>query len=472
MSEETEKKKEWEKCGEECSEYSAGDMYYFSYLLFVYSCRAGKDSWCTTRLPLQMIHSSIEDLGYVEDGSEYSVLRELAASFMIFKSLEDGEDCTDDDIERRFAPFGYAPEEFLVFFRKTGDGSTAVRRYLSGVVNFVDSLSSFPERLRSVTVEYLGRWLCGFIAVIGPYYDEIRGDGNPGKLFSFIIGEPTVLYDAMTKMFAVFGCHIREIEEAYTSDAYYSFLNTAVRSDNEPCFERLLKSGTLSEKSIVSYPSGNMKILKKLFELGILLPGTEEGRAAFFNLVSETDPAEEIITAVLHPSYFECGGKTEMTPLVAAIRNCNFPPEKYHLLVRDRDDVNRADGDGITPLGYAIATGKREKVKEVLKLGAHMFFRDRDGRNIPYILLEREKGRPEDIIYASPDTLLTDYSSEGLLPIHSILDNNSSARWLEKFRKTDCVITRGKALWFPDEEDDESGKVEISEEDSSASSAC
>ena len=459
MSEETEKK-ECKKSGEEGSEYGADEMSYAGSLDFIYACRTGDTVF--TGAGLMFIYGSIEEGKYFENSSDYLVMRKLAESFMAFRRLAKGEGCDDFEREMRFAPFGYAPEEFLGFFRKTGDDNTTIRRYLLGVVNFIDSLSSYPDRLRSVMVEYLNTWLSDFIAVIGPYYDLIKKDGNLGKLFSFIISEPGTLYDAMTKMTAVFGRHMEEIEETYTGDAEDSFLNTAVRYDNKSCFERLLAWETLPADSIVSYPTEDMKILEKLIELGVLLPGTEEGRAAFFSLISETNPSEEIITAVLHPSYFESGGKAEKTPLVAAIRNAKFSPEKYRLLVRGKDDVNSATDDGIPPLGYAIATGSREKVREVLKLGAHIFFRDSDGRNIPYILLAREIGRPEDILYASPDILFGDYSRDGLLPIHSILGNTSNAGWLEKFRKTGDGIERGKTLWTLNEDEESISAEEIS----------
>lgn len=468
MSEETEKK-EGKKTEEQRFEYRASEMYYAGSLDFMYACRTGDAVF--SGAGLMFIYGSIEEGKYFEDSSEYFILKKLAYAFMVFRSLEKGEDCGDYDISGLFAPFGYAPEKFLGFFRKTGDDSTAVRRYLLEVVNFLDSLSTYPEKLRSVTVEYLNTWLSDFISVIGPYYDSIREDGNLGKLFSFIIREPGTLPDAMMKMTVVFGRHMGEIEEAYTGDAEESFLNTAVRYNNKPCFERLLELGTFSTDSIVSYPTEDMKILEKLVELGVLLPGAEEGRAAFFHLISETDPGEEMITAVLHPSYFESCGKAERTPLVAAIRNAKFSPEKYRLLVRGKNDVNSATDDGIPPLGYAIATGSREKVREVLKLGAHIFFRDSDGRNIPYILLAREIGRPEDILYASPDILFGDYSRDGLLPIHSILGNTSNAGWLEKFRKTGEGIERGKTLWTLNEDEESEGDDEASVKNSSDESA-
>jgi hypothetical protein len=259
VSEETEERKKIRKSEEEISGYRAGEMYYAGYLDFMYALRTGDAVF--SGAGLMFIYGSIEEGKYFEDSAEYRILRELAGSFMAFRNLVKGEDCADYDISGHFAPFGFTPEEFPGFFRKTGDDSTAAGRYLSGVVNFLDSLSSYPEKLRRITVEYLNTWLSDFISVIGPYYDEIRKDGNLGKLFSFIIREPGTMSDAMMKMTAVFGRHIKEIEEAYKGDAEDSFLNTAVRYNNKSCFERLLSLGTLSTDSIVSYPTEDMEIL-------------------------------------------------------------------------------------------------------------------------------------------------------------------------------------------------------------------
>ena len=259
MREETEERKEIKKSEGENFEYCAGEMYYAGYLDFMYALRTGDAVF--SGAGLMFIHGSIEEGKYFEDSNEYHILRELAGSFMAFRRPGKGEDCADYDISGHFAPFGFTPEEFPGFFRKTGDDSTAAGRYLAGVVNFLDSLSTYPEKLRRITVEYLNTWLSDFLSVIGPYYDSIRKDGNLGKLFSFIIRELGTLPDAMMKMTAVFGRHIKEIEEAYTSTAEDSFLNTAVRYNNKPCFERLLSLGTLSTDSIVSYPTEDMEIL-------------------------------------------------------------------------------------------------------------------------------------------------------------------------------------------------------------------
>ena len=157
----------------------------------------------------------------------------------------------------------------------------------------------------------------------------------------------------------MFILYVEEYEEWVEEDKRRSLLDIAIRRENLSAMERLLKTDGIPLGNIKRYPENNLKILSLIFSHGLLLPGTEEGREAYFRPLREKNPTPEILKAVDYPLYYK-----DSSPLAAAISNIWFTSDKYPLLIKEECNLD-GESEGLPPLYYALSSGCENKVKAV-----------------------------------------------------------------------------------------------------------
>ena len=356
---------------------------------------------------------------------------------------------------RRFNPFPGTPEEMLGLCRLRGEKNYhPITTLVSGADGFIGwGVDDVPSPLSDAVCRYIEPWLKRVIDLIaedissifadtGEKYDRHHPDGvlilsgflrtliSERRLSGVCRYFMDVLYD-----------YLSLIENGDSIGTMWSPLNTAVLYGNEEAFDTLIGIDTISRKRIEVYPMKNVRMLDKLFALGVLLPGTEKGKKAFFLSIQNGNPGEEIIRRTLHSSYFRKKRLNDMSPVVAAIRCGSLSPDKYYLLIRSENDVNGCEWGpvGLPPLGYAVQTGNLSAVMALFRLGADIAWHDRWGNNIFHYICS---GRPskggkyiantkiEDIF----DRCFTEDNSFGRVPFPSPLfkENRKVLKDLEK----------------------------------------
>lgn len=266
------------------------------------------------------------------------------------------------------------------------------------------------DRYKPCFWNYLDQWMSDFIRLL---IDEKCTEIMDSYFIRSII-ENAELKKAFDTLIEFFG-------KTFCKDDLIWYINIAVSHDNEHAFEKLFEYSPSLIKEVNCYPSSSRKILSTLFDKGILAPGTNEGFNAFVPFISYGKTDKDILCSIVHPSYPRRTIEDEVTPLMVAVKNEDFPVELYKLLITSPDDINMQDEDGKTALHYMAETEYPECIETLLKLGADPFTRDNKENNVLHILAGNKEGLSFDIfsdcISLLPKKLLTMENSNGMTPI-------------------------------------------------------
>ena len=204
------------------------------------------------------------------------------------------------------------------------------------------------------------------------------------------------------------------------------YLKIAVLSDNEAGFDVLAEITDEDDfKEIKHYPKHNVNLLNKLFERNVLIPGTDEGYEAFDSFISfmeKVDEGEEdVLKAIMHPSYGAKRDEFGRTILIKAIQNRHFEPYLYPVLVTSPEKLNARDNEGKTALYYLAKSGYPECLEILTRMGAIPFCIDEKGDNVLHVLISGYRMNTiYDLEYCMgflPKNLMTMRNAEGKTPL-------------------------------------------------------
>lgn len=309
-----------------------------------------------------------------------------------------------------FNPFLGTPDEMLELCVLNSSGYYhPITSLLFGSEVFLGKLLDVKPPLSDAVCYYIEPWMKRMIDLVYADIDSVLADTGDkydrnddpdgyiflGMLFSYLIYEPRLERVARYAL-DVLSDYLSLIENAV--DITSSPLNTAIICGSEWAFDKLISIDGITKDKIEAYPEKNLSILDKIFNLGALIPGTNEGRIAFLNNLNYcVNPSEEIIRRTIHPSYFRKHGVFDKSLIVRALKNGAFFSDKHYLLVNSEEDINGRNEDTLSmpPLGYAVEMENMAAIKELFRAGADINWHDRWCNNIfHYIYAER---------YFSPD---------------------------------------------------------------------
>ncbi len=339
---------------------------------------------------------------------------------------------------------------------------------VEGTTEYIRRFLSYPEELRSRVGAYLTGWLMRLVDVISGKITDLMEDKNE-KIWDMDATGACVLADFLTvlitgngfgevtgRAFDLFGDSIAEAEKR--SPGPLSPLNGAVSVGDITTFEKLWayddirelvkkkkgdggdengepgEDGEESEEysfhspKLTLYPAKSLQMLDRLYTLGLLLPGTEEGKSAFCSLIGFFNPSREIIERTRHPSYFRKDYGPDDSPLVLAVKNPRFSPDNYDLLVGSPFDVlgRSLDYGTLPPIAAAVESGEKRKVEALIALGADISWHDRRGNNI-YHRLMGEGARTGSAVEQTAGHLLGERNRRGKTPLEYNASKSRSA---------------------------------------------
>ena len=135
---------------------------------------------------------------------------------------------------------------------------------------------------------------------------------------------------------------------------------------------------------------------------------------------------EDILKAIMHPSYGDKRDEFGRTILIRAIKNRHFEPYLYPVLVTSPMELNARDNEGRTALYYLARTEYPECLEILTRMGAIPFCIDAEGNNVLHILLGGDwKITLDDIVYDMgylPKELITMKNAEGKTPLDILRD--------------------------------------------------
>ena len=382
---------------------------------------------------------------------EERIIRELSSFAEVLDGIRSGNEEEKKRFQENFNPFLGTPEEMLEDARGALCGwKEPVTPLVEGTIEYLKIFSGYPEELRNSIEPYLGEWLMALVDVIHSNITELMEDKDAERswdreavghrvLADFITALITVpgFRSVIDRAFDLFGGSIAEAEIRFPGAL--SPINAAVCVGDAETFEKLYANYEIrklvhktgeedaeekeEEDSFYTprlrlYPEKSLEMLERLYSLGLLLPGTEEGKAAFYSLVGFFNPTREIIERTKHSSYFREDYGSEDSPLVKAVKNPRFPVENYDLLVESPFDVlgRSADYGTLPPIAAAAATGEKKKVEALIALGADISWHDSMGNNI-YHRLMGEGVRIESAEELPGSYLLGEKNRKGKTPL-------------------------------------------------------
>ena len=337
--------------------------------------------------------------------------------------------------------FNGSPQELVELWMETsGKTKEEALQLLSGDIGYFfhvirTDYSSYripydidsEDRYKPCFWSYLDEWMDDFIKLLA---DE-NGSEIVTSHFCRGIMENAEFKKAFDTLFELFG-------KTFSNDDLFWFINIAVSHDNEYAFEKLVEYYPSLIKEVNCYPSSSKKILSAIFDAGLLAPGSEEGFNAFIPRISYGEIEEDILKAIVHPSYSAQTSDEGKTPLMYAIENDDFPVELYKLLVTSPDDLNIQDEDGQTALHYMVKTDYPECIENLLELGADPFIADNKGNNVLHSLADNREMLSinilSDCISLLPKKLLIMENNKGITPIAMFFQKLTGAE-KEPYRK-------------------------------------
>ena len=326
-------------------------------------------------------------------------------------------------------PFSGTSEEIVTFLMKAKnlDRKEAVRNHIYSTAYYLDvfakgySYFRIPFHLKPEDIfepgfyAYLNAWIIDFAMLCEKENEDGAGDNNPFYNLGTVIrvcAEEAELLDAL-KAF---------IDGGIASQYDIGWLMShAIWNDNEKAFDLLLEIASREDiENINMYPRKSMKLLNRLFDMNVLIPGSDKAFDAFEYLFHWRDYDgldKEILKATMHPGYVE---KEGFLPNLAAVQR-PIPVDYYPIFAPTKAAMNARNDKGRTIL-YYYAVSYPYCIEELLPAGADPYDVDGKGNSVLHVMIrdgdyavdmsdfkEVVKFLPEDIIYSK--------NNEGKTPI-------------------------------------------------------
>lgn len=290
-----------------------------------------------------------------------------------------------------FNPFMNSPgEAFELSALSDGRYYKPITSFVLAVGTFLDDFNSlFPVTLKEPAYRYLEKWMPGCIDIIRDNIETLLSDKDESYDNNDDPNGPEALGDLLCALLDDVSFE-KSFDYAYDSlkdklsecmvGYYHNPLHKVIVEGNERVFDMFMSLDGLDGESIERYPVESVYILDRLYEKSILLPGTEKGREAFFNLITFSNPSREILERTIHPSYFENSGRL---PYAIACCNRRFSPSNLDILMHDENDINWGSKiDRMPPVGWSIIKNDVERLRSLYFLGANLDWHDEKGNNI------------------------------------------------------------------------------------------
>ena len=369
---------------------------------------------------LNMIH--VRDDGHHPQADEFAV-NEMASGKIISLLEENGY--SFGMYPPRISLFSLTPSEMVSFFRKhyaeLGDPYEEVFAHISyyhKVRNNGESVFRVPfdidedDGYRTFFASYMDSWCCDFLDLVSAEATPDTVNKIRRGLFYRSIADPD-MKRLLKKTLPL-------LKRKWMKRDINRLLDACVRSDNEAAFDAIMEFADRSSLELSVYPEKNMKLLRKIFGLEQLTPGTDEAYKAFTDYVwlRKTDPA--VLKAVMHPSYCRKQNECGMTALMYAVANDNFAPTDYHILIGETPDLEIRNKSGSTALLIA-ATDNPDGIAELISIGADPYAKDMKGNNALHLMaLKNEFCNIVNALRFIPHSLLEDRNESGMTPMDVI----------------------------------------------------
>ena len=165
---------------------------------------------------------------------------------------------------------------------------------------------------------------------------------------------------------------------------------------------------------------------KSLYYVSAVAKAYRRAIDAYYNNEKVDEEEEDILKAIMHPSYGDKRDEFGRTILIRAIKNRHFEPYLYPVLVTSPMELNARDNEGRTALYYLARTEYPECLEILTRMGAIPFCIDAEGNNVLHILLGGDwKITLDDIVYDMgylPKELITMKNADGKTPLDIIRD--------------------------------------------------
>ncbi len=303
------------------------------------------------------------------------------------------DDIRNDGIGREssfgysFNPFVLSPDEIYSIIN---DKKSALSLITEGTYAFIlDTVNQEvplgwkfrPDEMRCVLTQFVNSWTAlDFTSFLEKHKDELMETENSFINLSYIL-ESLVIDEKTESAFDRLFAFMKRCADEYgisweKDDTLSDPLRTAVLYNNEHAFSALAAEAEEKRVKIVyrEYPSKSLSILRSILSSSQLLPGTEDGKDAFYCLLKESNPSEEIVKMTYHQSYTDA--------LSYAVQNTEFSSGLYPFIMTPHDDVNEIKDGNLSPLGYAIKCGNTKGVEKLLELGGDPLKTDKDGNTV------------------------------------------------------------------------------------------
>lgn len=200
------------------------------------------------------------------------------------------------------------------------------------------------------------------------------------------------------------------------------YLAMSIKCNNEEAFYDIIDDAPEETHwKIPCYPRKNQKILEKMLEMGILVPGTDNAFEAFCDYIRRDKVSEKMLRMTMHPDYSKRKDPQGRTPLWLAIENEDFPMELYPMLITDKEDLEIKDEEGRTAIFGTVNTEHPQHGIWMLReMGAKPFAKDVNGDNILHVLARKNPELLKAVAPILPLILLERKNNEGLTPIEVI----------------------------------------------------
>ncbi len=348
----------------------------------------------------------------------------------VLEDIRKGKEVSDENFRSSFNPFIISLEELKGLL----SAEKAVKLIFEGALDFVMAVTvryvpRHADEKEKMLMGFLNSWIPRFVSflsentddVVNSEYDDLSALGMLTCMLDALMSD-SILDEAFDSFFTF----VRKCVSEYCLRPEEGIwiekpLESAIAVNNEHAFSSLMKeamlTGTEKELEFRLYPSESLSILSSIFSLGQLLPGTRSGRRAFDYLLTVDEPSAEIIRMTLHPSYFRYDN---LTPVMRAATNRNFPPENLHLLLNPDEDVEKIRKSLFVPLSHAILNGRRETVEELKRLGGDILLTDEDGDTVLHYACGSGEASMDKIMNALPlgdELLLFMKNNDGKTPL-------------------------------------------------------